>query len=207
MRTFHGLRMENTTLSPMDSIVFTLTTQRTRSSLSIITTAQRKAEASSTGELTSRLNWKNWRCKYEKSTPTRNGFRNSTPQMPLWSHHSVPVDNDTSELQKFQFFLVTDDLMSFFIANYERTGRLSAANSKSAAIQSVYKDEENSEFYFSGSVTTTNCGTPGRWIFRVDGVGSTKGPGISPRNFVFTSVLTIKKIEVIELYLASALAS
>jgi hypothetical protein len=62
----------------------------------------------------------------------------------------VPLENDSSKLQTFQLVLVTDGFMSFFIANYERTNRLSAVKSKSFTIQSIYKDKENSEFYFSG---------------------------------------------------------
>ncbi len=96
----------------------------------------------------------------------------------------VPLAADPSKLHTFQLVLVTNSSISFFIANFERTDQLFVVDSKNdkLPIESYYKDEEKSEFYFSGSVTSTNCGTPGRWIFRVDGGGSSKGPGDSPRN-------------------------
>jgi hypothetical protein len=47
---------------------------------------------------------------------------------------------------------------------------------------SWYGDADGNKVYFDGGVLTTNCDTLGRWIFRVDGAGPTKGPAI-PRNF------------------------
>jgi hypothetical protein len=72
--------------------------------------------------------------------------------------------------------LVTDGSMSFFMANYERTDANMVVGHSI-----LYVDGDYNPFGFQGGVTTTNCGVPGRWIFKVDGEYSTTGPAIASR--------------------------
>jgi hypothetical protein len=91
----------------------------------------------------------------------------------------VPLKIDPSKLQTFQLVLVTDGTMSFCIANFERTDELTFDDHGTRKNKmSRYTDADKKRFFFLGGLLTTNCDTPGRWIFRVDGAGATGGPAI-----------------------------
>jgi hypothetical protein len=75
----------------------------------------------------------------------------------------APLQTAKSLLNTFQVVLVTDELNSFFIANYDRLDYPSADD---YPVQ--YSDNLGNLFPFDGFTNTSNCGIPGRWIFKVN---------------------------------------
>jgi hypothetical protein len=111
------------------------------------------------------------------STKSVSGFEAKNAFVITW--YLVPLEQNTTNLQTFQIVLVTDGSLSFFIVNYERLDYPTADDHPVHYTADCLTNVSNIDFYFNGFSNTTNCNVNGRWIFGVDGDGSSCGPGIA----------------------------